>query len=144
MNRSCLPQVYFGVGLSLFAVATVEATNNGRTKSPGNPGSYGVQLLVAPADEKGELNSDDTLKRHIGVSLFRGNRSVSDADVRIVCEPLSARAGRVVEIPVETIEVTREAAGLTHFGNTVELAPGTYHIAVMVDDRARADFTVDV
>ena len=112
-------------------------------------GPYSVTLKVLPAESfagpKAEmvwdggakpdrLNAKHAPNHHMVVFVKRQGKPVEHGKVRIHYRMASAKPGAWMTLPVARMHVAGKGAATTHYGNNVDLPPGSYEVEVRVND----------
>jgi hypothetical protein len=145
----------FGLGL-----AAVPAEARARAISVmGMAGAYSVNLKVLPAEsftgpraemvrdagaEPDRVTGPEHPNRHLVAFVKKEGKAVEDADVEISYRAVTARPGAWVSLPVVRMHVAGKGLDTTHYGNNVDLSPGTYQVRVIVDGSRPATFGISV
>jgi len=145
ITASTIPALYYGTGLSVFALASPRETQANATDLD----PYGINLQISQVRERmtqlGRAANDgehEQVLREVAVAVFQGESGVEQAEVRIRC--CAADGGEVIEVPTRRLPGQEAPIEPTRFGGRVRLETGTYRVEVTVDDRASAAFIVEV
>lgn len=125
-------------GHSLFGLALAP------TRSA-QPECYGVHLMVRPLDGHAELLDEERLERHLAVVLHgaAGAPLCASPRLRLRCESLDRDRAALEVVPRRERFDGLDADTLS-YGERLQLAAGTWSIEVVIEERARARFTLDV
>lgn len=104
---------------------------------PSNSGAMVDGGGAAPMHKSGPRHPN----HHLVVFIKKNGAPVEHASVRMSYR-LHGSTGPMVHLPVTRMWVSGAGPGTTHYGNNLNLAPGTYDVRVTVNGKARADFEV--
>lgn len=111
-------------------------------------GAYSVTLKVLPAESfsgpHAEMVRDAGAKpnlvggpvrpnHHMVAFVKKSGKPVETANVSIRYRELSPKAGSWMSLPVVRMHVAGKSLATTHYGNNLNLGPGSYEVRVTVD-----------
>jgi hypothetical protein len=118
-------------------------------------GAYSVNLKVLPAEsftgphaamardggaEANRLGGPEDPNHHMVAFIRKSGKPLEDATVFIRYRELSPKIVGWMTLPVVRMHVAEQGLQTTHFGNNVNLAPGSYEAQVTVNGSAPATF----
>jgi hypothetical protein len=137
---------------SLLLPCATYAQNISKTATAG---VYSVTLKVLPAESfEGSdaemmrdggaradmLNEAGKPNHHLVAFIEENGQPVEDATVTISYRQVSPENGKWMSLPVARMHVAHKSMETTHYGNNVELTPGSYEARVSVNGKGPAIF----
>jgi hypothetical protein len=134
-------------GLVLFAGAAVTQASGGTVSETAKTGRYTITLKVLPAESFTGPNAKMVWdggavavpmtgavppNHHLVAFISHDGTPVEKAAVDIRYRRTGVRDATWVELPVARMHVADKGPATTHFGNNVDLAPGSYEAEVRV------------